>query len=118
MWSAFARLTVPPTAGRPPLTLPTLRRRTGLQRKSDEIAPRAPSPAPPGGGLGLVSSVASLVFLDPHPLLLATYSDGTIRVWGVKGSPLKGLLILTFFAQAPKEACFWGGEEAEYPLLR
>eukprot|EP00903_Cladosiphon_okamuranus_P007678 g7442.t1 len=71
-----------------------------------------------GKAEGLVSSMTSLVFLDPHPLLLATYSDGTIRVWGVKGSPLKGLLVLTFFNQAPKEACFWGGEDAEYPLLR
>ena len=62
--------------------------------------------------------MTSLVFLDPHPLLLVTYSDGTIRVWGVKGSPLKGLLVLTFSNQAPKEACFWGGEDAEYPLLR
>ncbi|CAM9417678.1 unnamed protein product [Scytosiphon promiscuus] len=71
-----------------------------------------------GKAEGLMSSVASLLFLDPHPLLLATYSDGTMRVWGVKGSPLKGLLILTFSNQAPKEACFWGGEDAEYPLLR
>ncbi|CAM9674333.1 unnamed protein product, partial [Pylaiella littoralis] len=71
-----------------------------------------------GKAEGLVSSVASLVFLDPHPLILATYSDGTIRLWGVKGSSLKGVLVLTFSNQAPKEACFWGGEEAEYPLLR
>lgn len=62
--------------------------------------------------------MTSLMFLDPHPLLLVTYSDGTIRVWGVKGSPLKGLLVLEFSNQAPKEACFWGGEDAEYPLLR
>ncbi|CAM9963940.1 unnamed protein product [Ectocarpus sp. 12 AP-2014] len=71
-----------------------------------------------GKAEGLVSSVASLVFLDPHPLLLATYSDGTIRVWGVKGSPLKGLMVLMFPNQPPKEALFWGGEDAEYPLLR
>eukprot|EP00752_Nemacystus_decipiens_P016546 g14788.t1 len=71
-----------------------------------------------GKAEGLASSMTSLVFLDPHPLLLVTYSDGTMRVWGVKGGPLKGLLVLTFSNQAPQEACFWGGEDAEYPLLR
>ena len=65
-----------------------------------------------------MSSVAALLFLDPYPLLLATYADGAIRVWGVKGSPLKGLLVLTFPNQAPTEAYFWGDEDAEYPLLR
>lgn len=78
------------------------------------IAPFPPSQCPSG----LVSSVAALLFLDPYPLLLATYADGAIRVWGVKGSPLKGLLVLTFPNQAPKEAYFWGDEDAEYPLLR
>lgn len=62
--------------------------------------------------------MASLAFLDPHPLLLVTYADGAMRIWGVKGSPLKGLLLLTFLNQAPEEASFWGGEDSEYPLLR
>lgn len=67
---------------------------------------------------GPVSSVSSLIFLDPHPFLLAAYSDGSIGVWGMKGSSLKGLLVLTFRNQAPAGASFWDEEDAEYPLMR
>lgn len=67
---------------------------------------------------GLVSSISSLVFLDPFPLLLATYSDGMMRIWGVKGSILKDSMVLAFLNEAPGDALYWGGEEAEYPLLR
>lgn len=98
---------------------------TVVSRESDEgwtfvrVPDERPVPAdPPVAPLGLVSSVASLVFLDPHPLILATYSDGMVRVWGVKGSPLKGLVVLTFPNQAPTDACFWGDEDEDYPLLR
>lgn len=65
-----------------------------------------------------MSSITSLVFLDPFPLLLATYSDGMMRIWGVKGSILKDSMVLEFSNEAPEDALFWGGEEAEYPLLR
>lgn len=68
--------------------------------------------------LGLVSSVTLLTFLDPYPFLLAAYSDGIIRMWGVRGSAFKGMLVFTFQNKAPMDAFFWGGEEDEYPLLR
>lgn len=65
-----------------------------------------------------MSSVTSLVFLDPYPFVLATYSDGSVRVWGVKGGHFKGVLVLTFPNQSPEEASFRGEKHAEYPLLR
>ena len=36
----------------------------------------------------------SVKFLDPYPLLAATYSDGTLYIWGVKQSKARGECIL------------------------
>ncbi len=38
--------------------------------------------------------VYSLVFLDPYPIFVATYSDGSILFWGVKSSKYRGDCIL------------------------
>ncbi|CAM9156464.1 unnamed protein product, partial [Discosporangium mesarthrocarpum] len=67
---------------------------------------------------GTTYSILSLTFLEPYPLLLASYSDGNLRLWGVKGSPLKGSCILTFPNRVPEDAEWWGEEDSEYPLLR